>query len=113
MKLIGDPAVFHSAPWKHFSHVSDQLLVIQRGPLLIAFNFNPSRSFTDHAVAAPAGEWELILDSDEERFAGSGRLAPEQCSLTRPASWGHELLLYLPARSALVFKLKTARGELV
>ena len=113
MKLIGDPAVFNSAPWRHFSHVSDQVLVIQRGPLLIAFNFNPARSFTDHAVAAPAGEWELVLDTDETRFAGQGRLAPGQLGLTRPTTWGHELLLYLPARSALVLRHKTPVLETV
>ncbi len=102
MKLIGQPEVFHATPWKHFSHVGNQLLVIQRGPLLIAFNFNPVRSFTDHAVAAPAGEWELVLDSDETRFAGLARLVPSQRFLTRATDWGHELRLYLPCRCALV-----------
>ena len=108
MHLVGREEVFAATPWKLHSHVGDQLLVVQRGPLLIAFNFNPVRSFTDHAVAAPAGTWELILDTDEPRFAGHGRLAMPQRYHTRPTDWGHELLLYLPARSALILALEAS-----
>ncbi len=102
LHLLGDPQTFAATPWKHFSHVADQLLVIQRGPLLLAFNFNPHRSFVDHAVPAPPGLWELILDSDEPRFAGLGRLAPHQSYHSQPSPDGAHLHLYLPARSALV-----------
>ena len=106
--LLGDPDTFAATPCRHYSHVHDQILLIQRGPLLLAFNFHPVRSYTDHPLPAPAGTWELILDSDEPRFAGLGRLAPRQRYQTRPAGPCHELLLYLPARSALVLRLLTS-----
>ena len=102
MHLVGDPAIFAATPYKHYSHVNDQLLVIQRGALLIAFNFHPVRSFTDHAVPAPEGSWELVLDTDEPRFAGPGRLALHQRYQTLTVDGSPQLLLYLPARCALV-----------
>lgn len=108
LTLLGDPAIFAAAPWKHYSHVSDQLLAIQRGALLIVFNFNPTRSFTDYQIPAPAGTWELILDSDETRFAGHARLVPYQRHHTLPSLGGPALSLYLPSRSALILKLLPA-----
>jgi 1,4-alpha-glucan branching enzyme len=108
MHLVGDPAIFAATPCKHYSHVSDQLLVIQRGALLIAFNFHPVRSFPDHAVPAPEGLWELVLDTDEPRFAGLGRLALRQRYQTINVDGVTQLLLYLPARCALVMARSTS-----
>lgn len=106
LHLLGDQSIFRATPCKLYSHVADQVLLIQRGPLLLAFNFNPVSSFTGYALPAPEGQWESVLDSDEARFAGLGRLAPSQRYQTRPAAaGGQELLVYLPARSVLVLVL--------
>ena len=49
---------------------------------------------------------ELVLDTDEERFAGHTRLAPGQRFHSHPAGHGgHEIKVYLPARCALILRL--------
>jgi 1,4-alpha-glucan branching enzyme len=85
----------------------DRVVAFERNNLLFAFNFSPSGSLTDYRLGVePAGRYKLVLDSDEVRFGGHGRLdhavehftAPEACQ-GRPNS----LRVYLPSRVALVF----------
>jgi len=77
--------------------------VFQRGRAVFAFNFHPQESYTDYAVAAPSGEYQMVLDTDDPDFGGHGRLKPQQTH----AAVAKGLSLYLPARCALVLKLKS------
>lgn len=105
LRLFGEKGFFDAKPELLFSHVTNQLLVFRRGDFLILANFHPWNSPKDYPLRAPeAGAWTLTLDTDEERFAGLNRLRPGQRYLTRPVDGGHELLVYLPARSALVLR---------
>ena len=55
-------------------------------------------------VAAP-GASQLVLDTDEARFAGPARLAPLQEYHSQPdGSGGHTIKVYLPSRCALVLR---------
>lgn len=88
---------------------ADQVLVFRRGDMVFAFNWNPSTSFTDYGVLAPAGKYRVVLDSDSEAFGGLNRVDDSVEHFTNPdplydpqgKGW---LKLYLPARSALVLK---------
>ena len=90
---------------------ADNILAFVRDDLLAVFNFNPTRSFTDYGILVPpATTWTPVLDTDEVRFGGQGRLAtdivyapvlvPEKGELVQ------QIKLYLPARTALVLKRK-------
>ena len=84
-------------------HNEDHVLVFQRGQTVLAFNFHPEKSFTDYSVAAPAGDYQMVLDTDDPRFGGHGRLKPQQIHVAGE----NGLSLYLPARSALVLQMKS------
>jgi 1,4-alpha-glucan branching enzyme len=88
-------------------HTEDKVLIFQRGPLMLAFNFHPIRSYTDYGFTAPSGEYRMILDTDAPAYGGHSRLIPNQHHVTIPASSNneHTLHLYLPARTALVLEL--------
>ncbi len=87
----------------------DKVLAFTRDDLLFVFNFNPTRSFTDYGVLVPpATSWVHVLDTDEVRFGGQGRLTPAVTHTPELVSDKGELVqqirLYLPARTALVLK---------
>jgi 1,4-alpha-glucan branching enzyme len=102
-------------------HGADKVLVFTRGDLLLAFNFHPAQSYTGYGVNAGPAVFELVLDSDETRFGGHGRLRAGQRHTTvaeqpsgHPFPGGgaaaggrsgvHRLMLYLPCRTALVLR---------
>lgn len=80
-------------------HEDDHVLAYKRGDYLFVYNFHPSKSFTDYQVAAPAGNWRVVLTSDDSRFDGFDRV---DSSLTYPSDGN--MKLYIPARTATVFK---------
>lgn len=78
----------------------DHVASYRRGDYLFVYNFHPTQSFTDYAVPAPNGDYTVVLSSDDPNFGGFNRF---DTRLTYAAS-GDKLPLYLPARTALVFK---------
>ncbi len=87
-------------------HEDDKILAFERSKLIFIFNFHPEQSFCDYLIHAPAGKYEMYLDTDESRFGGFGRLNPDQEHFTRSlgddSEESHALSLYLPSRCALV-----------
>ena len=88
-----------------------KILIFIRKNYIFAFNFHPSASFAEYGFAAPAGEYEMVLDSDELRFNGFARVKADERHLTLHVKSpnGNQdmedtLYLYLPSRSALVLK---------
>ena len=89
----------------------DQVLAFKRGDYAFVFNFNPYKSFSDYGILAPAGEYSVVLSSDNPDFGGYGNVDEKVSHLTQYdelyAPHGVEWLkLYLPARSAIVLKKK-------
>ena len=83
---------------------SDHVLAYMRGDLLFVYNFHPTQSFTDYGVIAAAGEYRVVLSSDSQRYGGYDRI---DASLTYPSistKTNPQLKLYLPARTASVFR---------
>ncbi|MBW1645543.1 MAG: alpha amylase C-terminal domain-containing protein [Deltaproteobacteria bacterium] len=87
-------------------HNDDKVIIFRRAGLLFAFNFHPRISHNHYRFPAPPGRYRLILDSDRAAFGGHQRLPAAEEHLTLPAGGGrnHCLSLYLPTRTALVFR---------
>ena len=92
-------------------HDGDQILCYMRGDLVFVFNFSPSQSFVDYGFLAPAGSYQVVLNTDDPKFGGNGLTDDSVEHLTnfdplyKEANKGW-LKLYIPARSAMVLKKK-------
>jgi 1,4-alpha-glucan branching enzyme len=99
--VLSDPLIEQLA-----LHDDSKQLVFRRGPLVFAFNFHPSASYEGLRIPVPeARDYRTLLDSDEARFEGFGRIAhgarfPYQS--TAMYGWSQSLQIYLPSRTALV-----------
>jgi 1,4-alpha-glucan branching enzyme len=92
----------------------DKVIAFVRNDLLFVFNFNPSRSFTDYGIPLK-GKFRIIIDSDDPDFGGFDRIdrkaaytsvkKAERNTINVP----FYLYLYLPSRTALVFKREAIR----
>ncbi len=93
---------------------SDQVLAFRRGDLIFVFNWNPNKSFDGYGFLAPAGEYEVLLNSDDVKFGGFGLTDDTVHHFTMPdplytpagKGW---LKMYLPARTAQVLKMVRRR----
>jgi 1,4-alpha-glucan branching enzyme len=99
--LLSDPFIE-----KLYVHEDDKQLVYRRGPLVFAFNFHPTRSYSDWRIPVPdATDYRLILTSDAKQFAGPGIVAESMNFPWQPkeaAGRSQSIQIYVPARSALV-----------
>ena len=87
----------------------DKVLAFLRGDLIFVFNFNPTRSFEGYGVLVPpASRWRHLLDTDEGRFGGQGRIAAKQVFepvlVPDRGELVQQIRLYLPARAAVVLE---------
>ncbi len=87
-----------------------KVLAFIRWQKLFVFNFHPVRSHEGYQVIIPpATRWRHVLDSDEGRFGGFGRIAKGMEYSPVAERRGSEIVqvakLYLPARTAAVFSL--------
>lgn len=94
----------------------DQILAYKRGDLIFVFNWNPVKSFDGYGFLAPAGEYQVILSSDDHEFGGYNNISHDVSHFTQsdplysPSGKGW-LKLYLPARTCQVLKLKHAKPK--
>lgn len=88
---------------------SDQVLAFERGGYVFVFNFNPVRSFTDYGIPTGPGKFGIVLNTDNPAYGGNGNVDEKLTYLARgnlkQAAMSY-LLVYIPSRSALVFKRK-------
>lgn len=87
----------------------DQVLAFMRGDLIFVFNWNPTQSFDGYGFLAPAGEYEVVLDSDSKQFGGYDLIDQSVHHFTTPdplysPSGKGWLKMYLPARTAQVLR---------
>jgi 1,4-alpha-glucan branching enzyme len=87
-------------------HEENKLLVYRRGPLVFAFNFHPTQSYADLRIPVPdPADYKLVLDSDEHRFEGFGRVASGVNYPWQNVPYegrNQSVSIYLPNRSAQV-----------
>jgi 1,4-alpha-glucan branching enzyme len=99
--LLTDPLIEQLA-----LHEDTRQLVYRRGPLVFAFNFHPTESYTDLRIPVPdAANYWVALNTDDQLFEGHGRV---QEGVVYPVQTvpmygrAQSLQIYLPARSAQV-----------
>ncbi|MBD5204511.1 MAG: 1,4-alpha-glucan-branching enzyme [Bacteroidales bacterium] len=118
VKLVSSVYNFQASPVrKLWEKDDDQVLAFMRGDLLFVFNWNPARSFADYGFLAPAGEYEVVLDSDSPAFGGFGLVDDGVRHFTSPdplysPSGKGWLKMYLPARSAQVLRIVRTKTPL-
>ena len=110
LELIRSVKNFQSTPiQKVWDNDEDQILAYMRKDLVFVFNFNPTKSFADYGFLVPKGEYEVVLNTDANRFGGFGLADDTIHHFTQfdplykkeKKEW---LKLYIPARSAVVLK---------
>jgi 1,4-alpha-glucan branching enzyme len=87
----------------------DKVIAFTRGNYLFVFNFHPTNSYTDYGITL-TGKFKIVLDTDDSIFGGYNRIdrsiiyssvrKAERHTLNVPFT----LYLYLPSRTAMVFK---------
>jgi 1,4-alpha-glucan branching enzyme len=85
----------------------DHVVSFCRGNFLFVFNFHPSIAYTDYGVPVPAGTYDLVLSSDYSEFGGFNRISGSAPYLTTPVPNGNNLRVYMPPRTAAVFKINS------
>lgn len=103
-------------PWVYriFENNPDKVIAFTRGEFLLVFNFHPTRSFTDYGIPVK-GKFNLFLDTDDSNFGGFERIDKTQVYMsTKKGEKPHldapfYLYLYLPSRTAQVFKRESVR----
>ncbi|KAH0987226.1 hypothetical protein GBA52_014403 [Prunus armeniaca] len=93
-------------------HVNDDNMVIAylRGPLLFVFNFHPTDSYEGYRIGVEeAGEYQLVLNTDEIKYGGQGLIKDDQYSRKTISKRGDGLRncleVPMPSRTAQVYKL--------
>jgi len=103
VKLIGS-----NRPHLVLEQDTDRVIAFVRAGLLLVFNFHPTRSHADYRFEVPPGRYEIILDSDDLKYGGHGRLKKDQGHFTIPEKKDgqpkHIISLYLPTRTAIVLQ---------
>lgn len=78
----------------------NQVMAFERGGLVFIFNWSGTAAIPDYKLPAPShGEWRVVLDSDDLRFGGFGRL---DNSISHFTDKVQNLSLYLLPRTVLV-----------
>ena len=109
--LLRSEGVLDEAPELLVQDEEKKVLIFRRKNCIFALNFSASGSFADYGFAAPEGEYEDVLDSDEALFDGFSRIKTGEHHFTVPEKspngnpkYDATLYLYLPARTATVLK---------
>jgi 1,4-alpha-glucan branching enzyme len=97
----------HTMPTLCHEHNDNKVLAFYRAGLLFVFNFHPSRSHVDYEIRVPAGSYHTLLESDDPLYGGHGRRlknCPYQTFSDSNGIPAGILRLYLPSRTAIVFR---------
>ena len=111
VELVSGVYNFQALPVEKLWEKDDaQVLAFMRGDLIFVFNWSPNRSFADYGFLAPAGEYEVVLNSDSPEFGGHGITDDSVHHFTQPdplysPSGKGWLKIYIPARSAQVLRM--------
>jgi 1,4-alpha-glucan branching enzyme len=92
-----------------YENSNDKVIAYTRANLLFVFNFHSNKSYTDYGIQVK-GKFKVVLDSDDDEFGGFNRIdrSIEYTSVSkierRTQGAPFKLNLYLPARTAIVFR---------
>ncbi|WP_237563158.1 alpha-amylase family glycosyl hydrolase [Algoriphagus kandeliae] len=81
-----------------------KILAYERGGLIFVFSFHPTDSYFGFPIPMPkAGDYQIILHSDQKEFGGFERLDKK---LIYPTDKENKVSLYIPNRVVMVLKRK-------
>ncbi|MBP5656467.1 alpha amylase C-terminal domain-containing protein [Candidatus Saccharibacteria bacterium] len=86
-----------------------KIMAFARGDLLYVFNFHPTESATNfflHAHTTGVGEYRAIFSTDDADFGGQNRIDKKYVYSTVSDKRGLGFEIYLPCRTAVVFRKK-------
>ena len=92
------------APVRLCDNDGDKVLAFERNNCIVVFNFHPEKSFSDYSIYCQPGDYQIILNSDDPIYHGFGNVDTTITYRTQLYEGNSRLLLYLPSRSALVFR---------
>ena len=107
-KLLDDPWI----QWIS-DNPADQVLAYRRKDFVFIFNFNPSRSFEGYGFRMEPSKFKIVLNTDAHAYGGFNRIDDRLTYYTIPEAGlgsNHYLKIYLPARTAIVFKKQPGRS---
>jgi len=111
MKMEEKERILEKRPARiHQIDDSAKVIIYTRGPLLFVFNFHQSESYSGYEIGVEeAGEYQVLLDSDETLYGGLGHIKSDQALQRtvrkRTDNLPNTLCLFLPKQSSQVYKL--------
>lgn len=84
-----------------------KILSFYKGDLLFVFNFNPTQSYPCYGIQVDSGKYKLIFSSDDSKYGGFDRVDKKVSYYSEPNKYNslqHQLLVYTPSRTALIFE---------
>jgi len=84
----------------------DMVLIFKRNMLYFIFNFNPKVSFQNYEIELPAGNYKIILNTDNSKYLGKNRAKEKIIYKTEKNEEDnkHYLKLFVPSHSAFILK---------
>lgn len=103
IKLANDYQLLASGPAVQLYLDPDKkILAYERGGLIFVFSFHPNESFFGLPIPMKnAGEYRIILNSDEKKFSGFERL---DTRTPYPTDGKLQISLYVPNRTAVILE---------
>jgi 1,4-alpha-glucan branching enzyme len=83
----------------------DKIITFIKDDIIYAFNLNPNISFENFRIKSGiATNYSLVFSSDDKDFGGFERVNKSILYPVFETKYGHEISIYLPARTALAFE---------
>ena len=103
-RILDDPNI-----QRIYENNQDKIIAFTRSDFLFVCNFHPVNSFTDYGIPVK-GRFRIIIDTDDPAFGGFDRISRDTIYTSIKKAERNfinvplYLYLYLPSRTALVFK---------
>ena len=106
IKLIREyPVMQDLYGWQLNMDEQNHTIVEKKGGLVFVFNFHPTACIADYKFYIPEpGVYKIVLNSDDEKYGGFGRLDNNQEFFAMPKDGHYELSIYNVNRTVLVLK---------
>ncbi|MDW7677284.1 MAG: alpha-amylase family glycosyl hydrolase [Bacillota bacterium] len=85
-----------------------KILSFRKNDFLFVFNFHPGESYQGYELPLhEKGRFQVVMDTDEQRFGGQGRISHETVNETYQLNMNPEftgIAVYTPSRTAMVLR---------
>ena len=100
--------LFAKEPFRLMIDEHKKLIVFNRSEHIFIFNFHPTKSYEHLPILVRPGEYAHLMDTDEPRFGGFGRIQPAQSFFSHTQRTANRLdnfiRVYIPSRTAMVLR---------